>query len=213
MRVAAVVFDVGETLVDETRAWQAWADALGVPRLTLLGVLGGLAVGGDDHRRVFELVAPGADLEAAAARLEVTGYEARDLYADALPCLVELRARGLAVGVCGNQPEATEAFLRELGVPLDLVGSSARWGVEKPEPAFYARIAAELALPPAAIAHVGDRVDNDIVPARAAGLVAVHLRRGPWGVLQARWPEAAQAHLSLDGLAGLPDALAAIGPR
>ena len=51
------------------------------------------------------------------------------------------------------------------------------------------------------------------MPARAAGLVAVHLRRGPWGVLQARWPEAAQAHLSLDGLAGLPDALAAIGPR
>ena len=29
MTVAAVVFDVGETLVDETRAWQAWADALG----------------------------------------------------------------------------------------------------------------------------------------------------------------------------------------
>ena len=58
MRVAAVVFDVGETLVDETRAWQAWADALGVPRLTLLGVLGGLAVGGEDHRRVFELWRP-----------------------------------------------------------------------------------------------------------------------------------------------------------
>ena len=91
----------------------------------------------------------------------------------------------MAVGVCGNQPEATEAFLRELGVPLDLVGSSERWGVEKPDPAFYARIAAELALPPAAIAHVGDRVDNDVVPARAAGLIAVHLRRGPWGVLQA----------------------------
>ena len=93
---------------------------------------------------MFELVAPGADLEAAAARLDVTGYEARDLYPDALPCLRELRGRGLAVGVCGNQPEATEAFLRELGVPLDLVGSSARWGVEKPDPAFYARIAAEL---------------------------------------------------------------------
>ena len=125
----------------------------------------------------------------------------------------DLLVDGLAVGVCGNQPEATEAFLRDLGVPLDLVGSSERWGVEKPDPAFYARVAAELALPPAAIAHVGDRVDNDVVPARAAGLVAVHLRRGPWGVLQAHWPEATQAHLTLDGLAGLPDALAAIGPR
>ena len=224
MRIAAVVFDVGETLVDETRAWQAWADALGVPRLTLLGVLGGLAgcrdersrgtgIRAEDHRQVFELVAPGADLEAAAARLDVTGYEACDLYPDALPCLRALRDRGLAVGVCGNQPEATEAFLRDLGVPLDLVGSSQRWGVEKPDPAFYARIAAELRLPPGAIAHVGDRVDNDVVPARTAGLVAVHLRRGPWGVLQARWPEAAQAHVALDGLAALPAALAAFGRR
>src|SRR5439155_14968561 len=30
----AVVFDVGETLVDETRHWGEWADRAGVPRLT-----------------------------------------------------------------------------------------------------------------------------------------------------------------------------------
>jgi hypothetical protein len=31
--VRAVVFDVGETLVDETREYGAWADWLGAPRL------------------------------------------------------------------------------------------------------------------------------------------------------------------------------------
>ncbi len=40
--MTAVVFDVGETLVDETGMWERAADAAGVPRFTLMGVLGGL---------------------------------------------------------------------------------------------------------------------------------------------------------------------------
>jgi FMN phosphatase YigB (HAD superfamily) len=31
---------------------------------------------------------------------------------------------------------------------------------------------------------VGDRVDNDVAPAIAAGMTGVHIRRGPWGYLQ-----------------------------
>ena len=38
--VRAVVFDVGENLIDETRIWTRWAERLGVPALTFLGVLG-----------------------------------------------------------------------------------------------------------------------------------------------------------------------------
>src|SRR5205814_314498 len=54
--VTAVVFDVGETLVDETAMWERAADACGVPRFTLMGVLGGLAARGEDHRRVWSLL-------------------------------------------------------------------------------------------------------------------------------------------------------------
>jgi len=64
---------------------------------------------------------------------------------------------------------------------------------------------AELAA--AELAYVGDRVDNDVLPAAAAGMVAVHVRRGPWGRLQRTLPEAA---LGLDDLASLPDALASL---
>jgi FMN phosphatase YigB (HAD superfamily) len=56
-------------------------------------------------------------------------------------------------------------------------------------------------------AYVGDRVDNDVLPAAAAGLLAIHVRRGPWGRLQRTPPEAA---LGLDDLASLPDALASL---
>jgi FMN phosphatase YigB (HAD superfamily) len=37
---------------------------------------------------------------------------------------------------------------------------------------------------PGAVAYVGDRIDNDVRPAAAAGMRAVWLRRGPWGVIQ-----------------------------
>ena len=56
--IEAVVFDVGETLVDETRAWEGWADHLGVPRLTFLGVLGAAIERGEDHLAPFRVFAP-----------------------------------------------------------------------------------------------------------------------------------------------------------
>lgn len=47
---------------------------------------------------------------------------------------------------------------------------------------------------------VGDRIDNDVLPALAAGLQAVFIRRGPWGVVQSAWPEAAQVPLTISSL-------------
>lgn len=67
-----------------------------------------------------------------------------------------------------------------------------------------------MAVEPAGVAYVGDRVDNDVLPAKAAGMFAVLVRRGPWGYLGARRPEAATADLRLDDLTSLvPRILAA----
>ena len=191
MAVTAVVFDVGETLVDETAMWERAADAIGVPRFTLMGVLGGLAARGEHHDRVWELL--------GAAKPAAT-WEPDDLYDDALTCLRDLRARGLRVGAVGNTPESAEEMLRE---HVDFVGSSGRWAVEKPAPAFFDRVVEEAGADPAEIAYVGDRVDNDVEPALAAGMVAVHVRRGPWGVLH----EPPAGALRIESLAELPEAL------
>ena len=50
---------------------------------------------------------------------------------------------------------------------------------------------------------MGDRVDNDVLPALAAGLVAVHVRRGPWGLLH----ETPAGAIRIDSLAELPELL------
>jgi len=57
--VDAVVFDVGETLVSEDRAWLAWATWLGVPPSVLFACLGATIARREDHRRAFELLDDG----------------------------------------------------------------------------------------------------------------------------------------------------------
>jgi FMN phosphatase YigB (HAD superfamily) len=212
LSVEAVVFDVGETLVDETRHWGEWADWLAVPRLTFFGVLGGVIARGEEHRRVFELVAPGRDVEeliAERARAGATpGFQDGDLYPDAATSLRELSAAGYRIGIAANQPEGAVESLAALGVHADFVGSSAEWGVWKPSPLFFRRVAEAAGCAPERIAYVGDRVDNDVVPAATAGMVAVFVRRGPWGYLQAERPEASIARARVDSLAEIPEALA-----
>jgi FMN phosphatase YigB (HAD superfamily) len=93
------------------------------------------------------------------------------------------------------------------GLAVDFVASSTRWEVEKPDPAFFQQIVAESGVQPGEIAYIGDRLDNDVLPAVSAGMFGVFIRRGPWGVIHASWPEVAQAHLRLENLEELPEAL------
>jgi HAD superfamily hydrolase (TIGR01662 family) len=209
----AVVFDVGETIVDETRAWSAWADWLGIPRLTFLAVCGAvIARDIPDYREPFRIFRPGMDLSDELRKREIAGVgdaiTADDLYPDAAECLRTLHEAGYRIGVVGNQPARAEAALAGLGLPIDLVASSATWGVEKPDLRFFERIAAELALPAGEIAYVGDRLDNDVRPAAAAGMRAIFIRRGPWAWIQQPTGSPPEATVTVESLAELPGALA-----
>ena len=189
-----VALDVGETLIDETRVWSLWADVLGVPRLTLMAALGAEVATAGDHRNAFDIVgAPNwRDL---FPRVEEVygGFKAHDLYPDALPAVQALCASGYRVAILANQPARRTPELRALGFEPDVMAMSDEMGMAKPEAAFFER-ALELMLveEPGSVAYVGDRVDNDVVPSRAAGMHGVWIRRGPWGVIQ-ELPEEARA--------------------
>lgn len=159
MALSVVVFDVGETLVDEAAAYARW-EAEGAPATHV--------------------------------------FAERDLHADALPCLEVLRERGLRLGAAGNMYAHHEDFLRP---HLDFVGSSERWGVEKPAAAFFAHVVEEAGAPPAEILYVGDRVDNDVLPALEAGLQAIRIRRGEHSQVES--PAGVVTIGSLDELPGV----------
>jgi len=201
--VRAVFFDVGETLVDERRYWREVAGLAGVPEHALLAALGVTVERGEDHTALFRHLG----IERPAEIDETVVYDVEDLYPDALGCLEAVRAAGYRVGVAGNQSAALEAWARAVDLPVDVIGSSAGWGVRKPSSAFFERVVEEAGFVASEVAYVGDRVDNDVLPAASAGLVAVHVRRGPWGMLQ---PTPQEATLGVDDLASLPEALASL---
>jgi HAD superfamily hydrolase (TIGR01662 family) len=198
----AIFFDVGETLVDERRYWQEVAGLAGIPEHAVWAALGVTIERGEEHTALFGHLG----IERPARIDELVVYRRDDLYPDALPCLHSLRDAGYRLGLAGNQSAALEAWAHAEKLPVDVIGSSAGWGVRKPSPAFFERLVEESGYAPEEVAYVGDRVDNDVVPAAAAGLLAVWLRRGPWGLLQRG---AGRAALVVDTLAALPAALAA----
>lgn len=208
----AVVFDVGETLFNEDRAWASWARWLGVSPAVLHACLGAAVARHQHHERALELAAPGADLDALRGARRDAGERFElgpsDLYPDVVGCLGALKDAGYRVGVAGNQPpalaRAVEEALVSAGVPFDVCASSASFGVAKPDPGYFVHLVAMMGCAAHEIVHVGDRVDNDVLPAHAAGMVPVLVRRGPWGTIQASWPEARWAAAILDDLRRLP---------
>jgi HAD superfamily hydrolase (TIGR01549 family) len=186
-----VCLDVGETLIDETRVWSTWADELGIPRLTFLGAMGAVIARGGEHRDVFEVLGITDWRERMpAVEARYGGFRSDDLYPDAHRAIEGLEAAGYRVSVAANQPAPRAAELRALGIAPDVLAMSDEMGVAKPDPAFFRR-ALDLMGGPAAgeVAYVGDRIDNDVLPATAAGMRAVWLRRGPWGVIQQPDPD------------------------
>ncbi|MEW2118091.1 HAD family hydrolase [Streptomyces sp. NPDC005474] len=193
--IRAVVFDVGECLVDETREYGTWADWLQVPRHTFAAVFGAVIAQGRDYRETFQEFRPGFDLseerEKRAAAGHPESFDETDLYDDVRPALAQLRADGLWLGIAGNQTVRAGKILRELfSDDVDLIGTSDDWGASKPDPEFFRRVAEVVPFADDEILYVGDRVDNDLRPAVAAGMHTALVRRGPWATIQWRTEEA-----------------------
>ena len=150
-----------------------------------MAALGAAIARGGEHRDVFTTF--GVDDwpdRLPAIESAYGGFRADDLYPDALRALRALREAGYRVAVLANQPASRADELRALGVDAEVLGMSESLGVAKPAPAFFARALELMQADAADVAYVGDRLDNDVAPALAAGMRAVWIRRGPWGVIQ-----------------------------
>jgi FMN phosphatase YigB (HAD superfamily) len=194
--VRAVVFDFGYTLVNEDRVWRSAAAEFGWPESVFFAALGAVIERRRRHRDVFELL--GADRQP-----RLVPFEPRDFYDDALPALRDAKAKGRAVGIAGNFSREIESFLAT-NADVDFVASSERWEVEKPSLEFFARIAEQTDCAHRDITYVGDRLDNDVLPAIEAGMTAVWILRGPWAAVQQGWPEARSASIRVSDLGEVP---------
>jgi putative hydrolase of the HAD superfamily len=232
VRVAAVSFDFTGTLAEPASPAEIYAEVLGRHGIEVRSAVLGPAVAqlwqelsftvplGVDRfgthpegatgfwKELLEAVCRRLELPApspfAAAELyqRFSRPEAWVLYPDALPCLLELRQRGVRLAVTSNFDPRLPDLLASLSLAphLETVIYSAGAGVEKPHPAIFEALLRELSLPAAAVLHVGDRRREDVEGAFGAGLQALLLDRSG-------------DHGDLASLAELPERLRLEAPR
>src|SRR5690606_25460887 len=127
----AVVFDVGETLIDETRIWLRWADRLGAPAGTVIGLLGAMVAMNRPLAEAFRLVRPGLEVEEEIAAWEReepdslrVHFDADDLYPDVRESMAALRAAGYRLIIAGNQPVQAYDALVAMDLPVESIHTS-----------------------------------------------------------------------------------------
>ncbi|GAA0555430.1 HAD family hydrolase [Paractinoplanes ferrugineus] len=105
-------------------------------------------------------------------------------FPDVDQALAAIAAAGLRTAVLTNgSTEQQHQKLARTGLTgrLGPVFTVEDVGTSKPDPAAFLSACARWGLPPASVLSVGDRHDLDVLPARRAGLLAVHLDRHDGG--------------------------------
>ncbi len=170
-----IFFDIGSTLVDESVAYQNRIER----------TIAGTNVTYDDfYNKIVEISKynqSGYNKALEAYGLKTVPWNSDDefVYPETENCLGEL-SKHYRIGIIANQNLGSEERLEKLGLlkHIDLVIASAEEGVAKPDLRIF-QIALDRAnCKPEEVIMVGDRIDNDIIPANKIGMTTVWIKQG-----------------------------------
>lgn len=118
--------------------------------------------------------------------------------------ITQLHRRGVRLGLAANQPARVLAELDAFGIGECFTHRevSGHHGYRKPDVRLFLRVCEGLGVAPEECVMVGDRIDNDMVPAKLLGMQTVLFRTGRHINQQPRsWEEVADAEVrSVDEL-------------
>lgn len=172
-----IFFDMGSTLIDESLAMEH----------RIREVIEGTDITYEqftEKKVFFAKQNKPADLETIRFfGLTKTPWHKEDerLYPDAEECLSRLH-RHYKIGIIANQSYGSKERLRRFGILeyIDLIVASAEEGVAKPDRRIFERALERAGCRSEEAVMVGDRLDNDIVPANGIGMFTVWIRQGNW---------------------------------
>lgn len=126
--------------------------------------------------------------------------EEEELFPESYMCLEQL-SKKYKIGVIANQSLGTADRLEKHGVLkfIDLVIASAEEGVEKPDKRIFEIALSRAGCKPENAVMIGDRVDNDIIPAKKMGMKTIRVKQGMWKYWEACC-EQEQADYEVDNL-------------
>ncbi|MBR4346670.1 MAG: HAD family hydrolase [Oscillospiraceae bacterium] len=104
----------------------------------------------------------------------------KEVLFEGVPELLKALRERYSLAVLANQPSSTAERLKRDGIYgcFDICLLSETEGLSKPDPAFFEYGIKKAGCSPDRIAMIGDRLDNDIRPAKEAGMKTIRIRQG-----------------------------------
>ena len=205
--ISVLLFDIGETILDAG----GQQDALMEVHRTTLGKFG-FALSVDEYRQLgsdkISQFVPSAmhaitwhfarsdvslfneiteDVRSHYSEIRSLGYQ---LY-PAVAVILEQLAEEYTIALAGNAPASITDTLDDLGVlrwfrHIDVSGTI---GISKPNNRFFRTILDKAGFSPLEAIMIGDRLDNDIIPAKKLGMRTIWFRQGRYAALEPRVPD------------------------
>lgn len=175
-----IFFDIGSTLIDESECY----------KLRYREAVAGTEISPEDfEKKVIEFSKQNLKGDHEAVKyygIELPPWhkDAEKPYADTESVLKQLTVKGYRLGIIANQIPGTRDRLSNWGLLkyFDIVLASAEEGISKPNTEIFHRaLTAARCLPENAV-MIGDRLDNDIVPAKKVGMKTVWIKQGLGGL-------------------------------
>ena len=170
-----IFFDIGSTLADESKVYER--------RFKKIAELADVS---EEYvlKKVVEYCENNQKGDLAVIKLlgvekPVWEHQYEILYKDTETCLKDL-SKKYKIGIIANQEFGTEKRLIDFGIRkyIDVIVASAEEGVAKPDKRIF-----EIALKKAGCkaenaVMIGDRIDNDIIPAKKMGMKTIWIKQG-----------------------------------
>ena len=201
MKYKWIFFDLGWTLVDETEAHRSrleetralladFGKRYSVDQLMALCEESASAFAPSPFHGMLARLDL-SDNQVATIRSSVRyGKENERLY-PGVPELLASLSEFYKLGVIANQSEGTEARLAawDIRQQFSLIFASTELGLSKPDPEIFAAALSRAGCKPHEAVMIGDRIDNDIGPAKAHGWRTARVLQGFSRLQRPRGPQ------------------------
>jgi HAD superfamily hydrolase (TIGR01662 family) len=188
--ISWIFFDVGETLVDESKPIRSSIEQF----VHMAGKLGRQIEPQAVEQSLMDYYRQNCEFPmrnviqqwfpSEQDRLEIRkGMSYRKDWDEPFPEAYEVLDklhRHYNIGIIANQSAGTASRLEQYGLLkyISVVCSSAEAGLSKPDTRFYELALKEADCLPEHAVMIGDRIDNDVIPAKRVGMSAIWVRQG-----------------------------------